>query len=403
MSQQDTIGLLSKNAIGLVVLMVAGGVAWFAQQRRDGGAPEPSPPPVIVERPGLGDRQRVPLGGVDAADPLDPEAAERSEWNRAAIAALEAGELELGVELLERCHAGAPEHEVFTSNLAEALARLARREHEQLDLRPAAVERLARAVELAPVRDDLEQLLERWRREAEAERGFWTDESDHFLLRYDGERGELLNRGHYLLLNDLEAAYQDFGELFGRFFVEAGRPKVEVLLYRRQEFTELTGIGHWAGGVFDGTVRIPIEDLDRERKTLTGVLRHELLHAFVKEVGGRGVPGWLNEGLAQWVEAPFLDDRGARVRRARAKLKGASLFSLEELAGSLATWRDEERIARAYAQSVAFVAYLEHHFGERLVIELIEGYGVDRDGAQTFHERTGVTLEGVLADFAEGL
>ena len=42
-------------------------------------------------------------------------------------------------------------------------------------------------------------------------------------------------------------------------------------------------------------------------------------------------------------------------------------------------------------------------FGSKGVIELIEGYGVDRDGAQTFHERTGVTLEGVLADFAEGL
>jgi hypothetical protein len=113
------------------------------------------------------------------------------------------------------------------------------------------------------------------------------------------------------------------------------------------------------------------------------------------------VPGWLNEGLAQWVEASFLDDRGARVRRAREKLVGAELFTLTELAGSLASWRDEERIARAYAQSLAFVAYLEHHYGERLVIELVEGYSADRDAATTFLERTGVGLDAVLDDFAD--
>ncbi|MDP6540471.1 MAG: hypothetical protein QF903_05785 [Planctomycetota bacterium] len=394
MNARDTIGL------GLLTLAAAGAVAWWAGARRadDGGGP---PPPAHVEPSSPGGRHRVPLGRTDADPHTDPAAAERSVWNREAIAALEAGDLARGVALLERCHAGAPQHEVFAANLAEALARLARVEHEAPDTRPAALERLARAVELAPGRDDLADLLDRWRREAETEQGFWTDESDHFLLRYDGERGELLNRGHYLLLNDLEAAYQDFGELFGRFFVEEGRPKVEVLVYRREEFSELTGIGHWAGGVFDGKVRVPIEDLDAERKVLTGILRHELLHAFVKEVGGRGVPGWLNEGLAQWVEAAFLDDRGSRVRRAREKLAGTELFTLDELAGSLATWRDEEAIARAYAQSLAFVAYLEHHYGERLVIELVEGYAADRDAATTFLERTGIPLDAVLTDFAD--
>jgi hypothetical protein len=186
---------------------------------------------------------------------------------------------------------------VFAANLAEALARLAVREDEHggAEERAHAIEHLARAAELAPGREDIARRLEQMRRLAKSEEGFNVETSDHFELSYDGARTDLL-WSSFQIVTVLENAYQDFGELFGLWPVEGGRPRIRVVLYRKSGFHEATGIGHWAGGVFDGSVRVPLEDLGREKETLEHVLRHEIAHAFVRESGGSLVPGWLNEG-----------------------------------------------------------------------------------------------------------
>src|SRR4029079_13658730 len=56
--------------------------------------------------------------------------------NSEAIAALDKGQNEHAVELFEQCHVAVPTEKVFTSNLAEALARLSTNEYDagsQLD------------------------------------------------------------------------------------------------------------------------------------------------------------------------------------------------------------------------------------------------------------------------------
>ena len=49
----------------------------------------------------------------------------------------------------------------------------------------------------------------------------------------------------------------------------------------REEFSKLTGLGHWAGGAYDGRIRVPVTDLAKEERPLVRVLRHELVHAVV--------------------------------------------------------------------------------------------------------------------------
>lgn len=397
MSGKDRIGL------ALAALVGAAGVALVVHQlARDEPAPEPRDEPAVA-RDDPSPVRREALGGagpVSAPAGLPKALVER---NNAAIEALDAGELARAVELFEACHAELPDEDVFRRNLAEALARLARQEHADLATRAQALEHLARAVELAPEREELARLLDDWRRAAEAEQGFWTDETEHFHLSFDGERSELLHRGTFQLQTALESAYFDLSELFGRSPVEEGRPKIQVVLYRRETFGELTGLGHWAGGVFDGTVRVPVEDFDAEKEQLESVLRHELLHAFVKEIGGARVPGWLNEGLAQWVETPYLDERAAKVQRARAKLEGHALFPLEKLRGSLASWDDAAQIELAYAQSLAFVEHLQRWKGERVLFDMVADHGRGKSAAQSFRERTGDELDAQLKDLADGL
>jgi len=389
---------------GIATLVLAGvaGLAWFAWSNRADvpeAAQEEAEPLTIEPVRSSGRRAILPLRTetpVSAAAGVDVRWA---ETNREAIAALDGGDLENAVLLFERCRAAVPDEPVFAKNLAEALARLAVREDESGSPaeRARAVEHLARAAELAPDRQDIARRLEQMRRLASSEEGFAVENSEHFELSYDGARTDLL-WSSFEIVKTLENAYQDFGELFGRWPVESGRPRIRVVLYRRTGFHEATGMGHWAGGVFDGSVRVPVEDLGREKPTLERVLRHEIAHAFVRESGGNQVPGWLNEGLAQWLELRDLVERAREIEEARTKLSGKTLIPLDKLESSLSEIQGDEAVAQAYAQSLALCGWIERNFGERLLFDMVEASRTKGGARESFRAKTGLDVEAGWAE-----
>src|SRR5688572_18603112 len=309
------------------------------------------------------------------------------------VRALDGGEVDSVVGFFEQCVRGVPDEPVFRANLAESLARRALRRREKEWPCAQCLADLERASTLAPEREDLAKLWERWRKEAELERDFWRESSLHFDLAYDGERSEILH-GSHRILDELESAYGDLALWFDELPVESGVSRIPVVLYRREGFDALTGLGEWAGGAFDGTVRIPVGDLAREERALGSVLRHELAHAFVLKSGGRKVPGWLNEGLAQWLEP----ERERGLERARAALAGAQLFTLEQLSGSLANFQDSAEVARAYAQSLLAIDRLAQQYGERIPFALVSACKDGRAPEEEFQKLTRVPLEEALAE-----
>ena len=387
--------LLVLFALGGAAALGAG-VVYLVEGR---GSGEPSEEPAAgPSREGFAG-ERVPVGpvpvGTEGPDAVAAAARARFvELNNAGAAALDAGELDRAVELLTEALAGEPDNAVFRRNLAEALARIARRDWEAGD-REGALAVLERAIELAPGREDLVDRLARLSDEADIERDFWRDHSMNFELSYDGARSELLH-GSQPVLDALEAAYADLRDVYGIDPVFSGRPKLRVVLYRPENFDRLTGMGDWAGGVFDGTIRVPVQDLSAEGERLSEVLRHELSHAFTLEAGGASVPGWLNEGIAQYVEPGAAAD----VARARESLRGQALFPLERLGGSLASWEDTDAIRLAYRQSLSLVAWLVGRYGERVVFDMVAGCAEGRTPAETFEDRTLVPLATALADLA---
>jgi len=400
MNKGDRIGL------ALVGLVALAGSAWVVHELQG----EKSPLPEPVAENGDSEARSIPESAprdepADVTISAAPALSAGSEWtlrNGQGIAALQAGELAAAVEHFEACLVAEPDEAVFQGNLAEALARLARERYAERDSRDDAIALLARATELAPDRADLARLLARWRKTAETENGYWTDESEHFSLSFDGTRTELMH-GTGPLVVELESAYQDYGELFGRFPIEAGAPKIEVVLYRRAEFRELTGLGHWAGGAFDGVVRIPVEDLARERHALALTARHELVHAYVAAMDAGSIPAWLNEGLAQWLAVPEAGGRALAVQRAREALADGTYFPLSALQTTIAAWDNDDDIRRAYAQSLAFVAYIQQWYGERVLFEMVTGAGDGKPVVESFRARAGVDLDAALTDFGGGL
>lgn len=317
--------------------------------------------------------------------------------NNQAIETLNQGEVDKAIGMFEECHAGEPAEDVFQRNLAEALARRAVRDYEAQHPCQDCIDDLERAVVLAPAREDIAKLLDHWKKEAELEKDYWRESSQHFDLAYDGEKRELV-WGSGRILNELEDAYRDLVDRFGIAPVEDGRPRIAVVLYPREGFHSITGLGEWAGGAFDGTVRVPVGDFTQEERGMKRVLRHELVHAFVRESGGPAVPGWINEGVAQWLEP----DSAHAVAQARKKMSGGELFPFERMQGTLASWTDQEEIVRAYAQSLVMVDYIAREYGESVLFEMIRGCKAKVAPEATFEQATRLGLATVIEDLAAG-
>jgi tetratricopeptide (TPR) repeat protein len=400
-------------AVGALCMVLGMSIVWYFF----GQAPHPkskhSDPPPVSSSVETEPSRRIVIypsdkaGGPPKIVSQTPDSTVDVRWanlNGEAIAALDTGQNARAVELFEQCHVGVPTEKVFTSNLAEALARLSTNEYDagsELD-RESAVTHLTRAAELAPDREDLATRLAQMKQLLKSEAGMWTDESEHFQVSYDGERSDLLGGASQITMA-LETAYQQYGELFDSYPVEKGRAKIRVVLYKNDGFHQATGIGHWAGGLYDGAIRVPVENLQREKQNLVRVLRHELAHAFVHESGGRDVPGWLNEGLAQRLESDSMSMAVTMLENTRHALRGTQLIPLEKMSGSLGELKEDAKIAQGYRQALAFVAWIESTYGERVPYEMVAGHKKKGGIAAAFFQRAGVKLDDAFADFAAGL
>ncbi len=343
--------------------------------------------PAVQESPSKAAHR--PLAAPSAGSDGDSELA---TWNDAGLAALEAGDHAVAVASFERCLAARPNESVYAASLAEALARFALDEYGN-GARTNALVLLERAGALAPERDDIAKILARWREIQAEEKALWQYETDHFELAFDAEREDLLY-GAQDVLDVLESAYHEFGLKFDFDLIRRRRQRVRVILSDHEDFRRVTGLGEWAGGAFDGTIRLPLSDLANEQATWEPVLRHELVHVFVHESGKKYVPGWLNEGLAQWLEG----NREELLTQARRTMAGAEPFPLQELKGSLSDWEDPAAIRRAYAQALLFVDGIARTYGEEVLVKMVAGCVRGGNPGLVFEARTGISLATVFAD-----
>ncbi|MEM1447639.1 MAG: hypothetical protein AAF957_16700 [Planctomycetota bacterium] len=360
-----------------------------ADARQAARADSTSPPPVVD----------APAATIQAPNPYDQ--------NDRAVAAMDAGDLDNAIALLEEAVAARPDVEAFAFNLGEAYLRRAR--GASTDDPSAAIEDFDRAIEWTKDEDRrsrIAALRDRARVIAETEAEFVVQPTLHFTFKYDGTREDILEGVEQLKIL-LEDTYQEYGDLFRRRPVEAGEGRIEVVLYRAQGFDAVTGLGDWAGGIFDGTIRVPVANLRDARRLdrIRDVLRHETAHAFAYSIGGSRVPAWLNEGVAQWLENPA--ERGRDVQYARAFLGSLEepLFPLSEITGGLTGWSDKAAIRRAYEQALAFTDYLVRQYGSDLVFEMVAACkdGGAEGAAEHFRARILVDLDVVLGDFRASL
>ena len=191
---------------------------------------------------------------------------------------------------------------------------------------------------------EVEQALEKARRDKSEEDSYREGETIHFDLKYYGGAAPDLARG---ILRTLEDDFRDLESQLDYTPPE----RIAVILYTEQAFADITRAPGWVGALNDGRLRIPVQGLTSVTPELAHVLKHELTHSFVGQKSHNRAPTWLQEGVAQWMEGRRSSgDAGALINAAGQGMVpqlGAMGGSWMGLSGNAAAF--------AYAWSLAVV------------------------------------------------
>ncbi len=225
----------------------------------------------------------------------------------------------------------------------------------------AAIDTYQQALAHAPEHPQLTRQLEAWRKESALHSGFGRKLADHFTVLFEGPaEAELAERAVAVL----EQAYTHIGTALFTYPTEV----VTVVLYTREQFRDITESPDWAGGAFDGRIRVPVRGALQNQAEFERVLRHEFTHAVIRSIAPRGVPFWLDEGLAVHFEGSNLARRQQQVRDA------AALLPLTRLERSFADLTAKEA-SLAYAESAVAVEALFEDAGAAAIVGLLADLG----------------------------
>jgi tetratricopeptide (TPR) repeat protein len=229
------------------------------------------------------------------------------------------------------------------------------------------------ALALAPDNTRIGARLDTWRKEAALHGRFQQFLNPHFTVLFEGPAEQGL-AAHAIEV--LEAAYWRIGTALLAYPPDV----ITVLLYTDEQFRDITRSPTWAGGLFDGKIRVPMRGALNEPKRLEKVLAHEFTHALVKSLAPREVPVWLNEGLAVVFEMG--DMRWAE----QAVGKAPALIPLSTLHGTFANL-PQDQVQLAYAESALAVQALLDRDGVQALSALLRDLGEGQPFAAAFERR----------------
>lgn len=160
-----------------------------------------------------------------------------------------------------------------------------------------------------------------------------------------------------LVENGLEATHKRLTNLFGQL------PPVSasVRLMTMAAFTRATGAPEWTNALYvRGQILIPIgaEQL-KDHQSIVRSVSHEYTHAVVSALSKGKAPGWLDEGLAQWIEG---EENPVLKPALYEWLSDNDPIPLAQLQGGF-TKLPAETVPAAYAQSLLSTTIVLNTYG----------------------------------------
>lgn len=202
-----------------------------------------------------------------------------------------------------------------------------------------------KVVTLAPGNQRIFQQLEDWKKEAALNSTLLVNPTGRFTVLFEGpQQQDIADR----VSSMLDTAYARVGAALGAYPPEP----ITAILYTREQFHDITKSPSWAAAAYDGRIKIPVMGALSNPSELNRIVTHEFTHAVVHQLYP-GIPEWLNEGLATFMEP--VDHRWLTDR-----LKGADgMIPMARLNQAFKTPDGNE----------ASVAYAESYVGTRVLSE----------------------------------
>ncbi len=259
-------------------------------------------------------------------------------------------------------------------------------EHGDLDL---AIRSFETVVKLSPGNREIYKQLQQWKKEAALHASFNERQDARFRILFEGpEQRAIADR----VAATLEAAYRRVGKALNAYPPET----ITAILYTREQFRDITRSPGWAGGAYDGRIRIPVKGALDSVADLDRIVTHEFVHAAIQTLAPRGVPTWLNEGLASYLEpgqAAWL------TRRLRTAPRLIPLTELEEGFGRY----DGDEALLAYGESVVAASVLVERLGPNFPVFLqYVGNGTSVEQSLLLFNLTYADIERAWAQRARG-
>lgn len=239
------------------------------------------------------------------------------------------------------------------------------------------------ALKHEPANAAIQERLVKLRQESQLHSGFYQSQGAHFTVLFEGPADEqLASRA----LEILESAYWRVSTALSTFPERV----IPVVLYTQEQFRDITRSPQWAAGAYDGRIRIPVRGALANERELERVLTHEFTHALVQSVAPRGVPHWLNEGLAVMFEPDGESWTDSQLSSSEAR---QTLEQLGKGFGGLST--ADARIA--YAQSAAVVRALLEQGGPPAVVSILQDLARGDTFAAALERRLGMPFDAFVA------
>jgi tetratricopeptide (TPR) repeat protein len=199
-------------------------------------------------------------------------------------------------------------------------------------------------------------------REMEAMKGYTDRKTPGFKIIFSQfEHGDI----RFRVTGILKEAFRQIGKKMNHYPDRA----ITVILYNEKGFFDITRAPEWAGGLYDGKIRIPIKGAGGREALLKRVLYHEYTHALIHDLTPR-CPLWLNEGLAEYFSSEHQKKVGQIIplQLLEARFPGG----------------DPRLVAAAYLESYSAVSYLISKFGFYRLKELLTETAKAKDFATAF-------------------
>jgi hypothetical protein len=167
------------------------------------------------------------------------------------------------------------------------------------------------------------------------------------------------------LAEDLAQSLHDAHDEYTALFSDIPAFKSSIRLMDEQAFYELTGAPSWTNAMFfRGEIIIPLSETQPvDLENLQRSVKHEFTHAVLSSMSGGQIPGWLDEGVAQWAEGY---EHPALREALRKWLQKNEPVPLNLLQGGF-TKLDPAMVPSAYAESLLASKAMIQAFGFRKI------------------------------------